>query len=81
MAYWVKRYDGDGGPSLATLEAEHDGPFDTLEDARTFIRRKMNGITHGTFAGPFPDNDDTVECWHDSEDEGCGGLEISWSDD
>jgi hypothetical protein len=78
MTYWVKPYDGEGSNSQWSQETNW-GPFDTIGDARAFISRKVAGQTHGSFDGPFHENDEAVgllECWHESDQEGCGGYAI-----
>lgn len=78
MAYWVKTYDGEGGVSLATLEQTPQGPF-TLDEARAYIRKKLGGHDFGCFDAPFTDDEEEeglLECWHESENEGCGGYAI-----
>lgn len=76
MVYWVKPYDGEGGVSLATVEAVPAGPFDTIDAARTWIKRRLGG-DFGQWDGVEEDGD--IECWHESDTEGCGGFAISES--
>jgi hypothetical protein len=76
--FWVRPYDGEGGDSLATRVTEW-GPFDTLDEARDFIHERLGRRDFGSFEGPFSDYEETqglIECWHASDQEGCGGFAI-----
>lgn len=77
MSYIVKPYDGEGGDSLATMETSF-GPFITLNEAREFCHKKIEG-DFGSFDGPFSEAEEEeglLECWHESDQEGCGGYAI-----
>lgn len=78
MTYYVRPYDGEGGDSLETINTEW-GPFDSLDEAREFVSDELLGVDYGSFKGAFSEAEEAeglIECWHSSDEEGCGGYAI-----
>lgn len=71
--YVIQYYGSDGSGELGALE----GNFSTMAEARAEINRRVGN--HGKWPGVGdndPDGWATVEAWHESADECCGGYGI-----
>jgi len=84
MKYRISYYGPDGtGGSLPdeAYPAIHGQECRTLAIARAYIRDAVGGRMFGRWNGEPEDDDpgslwETVEAWHESRDEGCGGYAI-----
>jgi hypothetical protein len=71
--YEVEHYGADGSPDT---NPETAGPFNTIEEARDWIKRRLGGRGFGTWSPPSENFPGEVEGWHESAEEGCGGWMI-----
>lgn len=70
--YRIEMYAPDGSPGAEDYQGVAHA--DTLREARQEASRLLGGRKHGPRW--YPDEDNAVEGWHESREDGCGGAII-----